>query len=173
VGGQVDVGEIARVAGSWSWSGDVTATPSADTEGGSETFQISSQLNLGASGALAPGVNLTVGVQYADWSDIVDPDLEKPGTIGFGIGLEWEDASVLTSQSPLRLGWRRTPIPFGFDGEKVDESAWTAGIGLNLVQANDVPLARVDLAVERGSRSASSLMERFWRASLSVRVAGF
>jgi hypothetical protein len=27
--------------------------------------------------------------------------------------------------------------------------------------------------VERGSRSASTLMERFWRASLSVRVAGF
>jgi hypothetical protein len=53
------------------------------------------------------------------------------------------------------------------------ESALGGGIGVLLARAGDIPLARVDVAVERGRREGGSLGEDFWRTTLTFRAAGF
>jgi hypothetical protein len=108
-------------------------------------------------------------MSYADWSAAHE---EGAVAFGYGVGLELEQVSLLGRLLPVRLGYKRADLPFRFDGEAPSESAWTAGIGFNMAQVGSIPLARVDFAIEAGSRSAGSLSESFRRATMTVRVAG-
>ncbi|MGM0668306.1 MAG: hypothetical protein ACQET1_01225, partial [Gemmatimonadota bacterium] len=74
---------------------------------------------------------------------------------------------------PLRLGMRRSTLPFLLDGAEPRESLVSAGLGLNLSQAEAFILAGVDLALERGTREAGSFSEDFYRGTLTVRVSGW
>jgi hypothetical protein len=64
-------------------------------------------------------------------------------------------------------------LPFRFRDEDPVEKVFSGGIGLNITQVEQLVLAGVDLAVERGSRDAGTLSESFWRATLTFRVAGW
>jgi hypothetical protein len=44
---------------------------------------------------------------------------------------------------------------------------------MDLLQAGTVTLGTLDLTLERGSRDAGVLTERFWRLSTSLRISGF
>lgn len=174
-GARFDLSRIATFAGSVTWSGTLEADPSADTEGGAAEFDVPTRYRLGASGALLPGLNLVAGLDWADWSGKAEtnPELGGSASLGYGFGLEWAEAGLFGLETPIRLGYRFSEFPFRFDGDDPEETAFTGGIGFNFVQAGTVPLARVDVAVERGDRSAASLSEEFWRATVSMRVAGF
>jgi hypothetical protein len=68
---------------------------------------------------------------------------------------------------------RRSDLPFRFGDEAPRETLLSAGVGLELFRAEDVVLGALDLALERGKRDAGELSERFWRGTLTIRVAGF
>ena len=53
------------------------------------------------------------------------------------------------------------------------ESAITGGLGMNLLESEDLLLARADFGLERGKRDAGSFSEDFWRLSVTLRVTGF
>jgi hypothetical protein len=178
VGAQVDIGSVARVAASYTWSADLEAEASDDTDAGDGTFGMPSEVRLGGTATLAPRVSLSAGLHWADWARTrsVGSDVVGLATLALGGGLEWAGASVLGKPSALRVGYRRAELPFreaGGPGDSPSENILSAGLGMNLLQAGAITLASLDLALERGSRDAGSIEERFWRFSTSVRISGF
>lgn len=170
-----DATELIRVAGSVIWSGDLHAE--AKGEGGSRSrdFDLPTEYRVGASGNLGSGLAVNLGLQYADWSG-ADDDFEEASTAGavwsLGGGFEWEGPPLLGRNFPLRAGYRRRQLPFRFEGAAPSESAFAVGLGLNLLEAEDLPLARIDISVEVGDREGGSISESFTRATVTLRVAG-
>ncbi len=175
-GASLDLGNLGRVSGSVTWSSALDAAASDDTEGASRSYDVPLQVRLGASAVVAPGLALTAGLTRADWSSLdggfMDGTSAGP-TTSYGFGLELTRARLLGRSAPLRAGYRRTELPFALGSGTPSEKVWAAGLGLNLSQAGDLVRAAVDVALERGDRSDAVLSERFWRATLTVRVAGF
>jgi len=94
-------------------------------------------------------------------------------TNGFGMGLELSRARLLGLTAPLRFGYRKSNLPFSFGSSGATETALAGGFGFILNETSGITLAGADFALERGERSDSSLTERFWRATLSLRVSGY
>jgi hypothetical protein len=119
-------------------------------------------------------LSATANLSYSDWSGSggIDPSAMTGANWSFGAGLEWGGASLGGRSIPLRLGYRRTDLPFRFGADDPVESVLAAGIGFNLRQLGTISLARMDLAVERGSRDAGSLSEAFTRMTVTLRMAG-
>lgn len=170
------LGTVGRVAGSLTWSSGLDAEASDDTDGASGSFDLPLQVRLGASAALAPGLSLSASWASADWS-AVGADLRGGSTArassSYGAGVELSRATLLGRSAPLRVGYRRTALPFGFGAGDAAETAWSGGLGLNLAQSGPVVLSVLDVAVERGTRKDDALTERFWRGTLTVRVSGY
>ncbi len=180
-GGHLTVGAVfdpipqVRVGASLGWSGDLEADPGPDTEGGTLSFALPSVLRLGASGALTTRLMATVGIQLADWSNVdavLDTTSSAGQTLGFGAGMEWGGPQFLGRSLPVRIGYRRLELPFGSGGPDPVESSLSAGLGFNLAQVEEFPLAALDFTLERGTRTDDPLEEKFWRATLTLKVSG-
>jgi hypothetical protein len=176
VGAVWDPAEFLRLGGSATWSGDLDAEPTKETKGQAASYALPTVFRLGASGVLTPGVSLSLGMSYADWT--TDQGGLAPGTVvggvwSFGGGIEWQASGLGNRTLPVRLGLRRSDLPFSFDGKAPTEMVYSGGLGLNLTQADEFVLAGVDLSVERGKREAGSLSEDFWRGTMTFRVSGW
>jgi hypothetical protein len=171
-----NVGTVARVAASVTWSGDLNATASDDTPSMDRNFSLPMQYRLGTSIVLAPGFMITASAIRADWADI-ERDLDTPTTVGstsnIGVGVELSRANIFGLALPLRFGYRTGKLPFALGSDVATERIFSAGLGLSLSQADDIVLGGVDAAIERGRRSGSVLSEAFWRATISLRVSGY
>lgn len=168
--------DFLRVSGSMTWNGDLDAEPSDDTKGSAATFRLPTEYRVGASGVLTPDLTLTLGAAYADWTPSsrgLSADEVVDGAWTYGGGLEWEVLRLGSRTMPLRLGMRRSTLPFLLEGEEPRESLLSGGLGLNLSQTETFVLAGVDLSLERGTREAGSFSEDFWRGTLTVRVSGW
>jgi hypothetical protein len=167
--------ELVNVAASATWSTSLDAEASSTTEGGDGSYDLPLQLRLGASAQLAPGLTLSASAVRADWSGVGDQlngGAEADATLAFGAGIELSQARLFGREAPLRLGFRRSGLPFSVGGESASERIFSGGFGLVLAESGEILLANMDLAVERGRRTAGSLTENFWRATLSVRASG-
>ena len=175
-GASMNLGTVARVAASLTWSGALNATASDDTDGDSRSYDVPIQFRVGGSALLAPGLAVSASLSSADWS-AVDGDLRGSSSTGrvnsYGAGLELTRARLLGRTAPLRLGYRRAELPFALGTGTPTESVWAGGMGLHLSEVGELVRAAVDLGVERGTRSDSELSERFWRSTLTVRISGF
>ncbi len=177
-GASADVGEILHVAASYTWSSDLDALPDDETIGSEATFGMPSDLRVGATAVLSPQLSAVVGVHRAAWGSGGDGaiDVGARNTFSWGGGVEWAGASVLGKPSSLRLAYRGSQLPFAVeDVADPSESAFSGGLGMDLLASTtgEVILARLDLALERGTRQAGLFEENFWRLSTSVRVSGF
>ena len=176
VGAVWDPVSALRLGGSVTWSGDLELSPDGgDEELERREYSLPLELRAGATGSLAPNLNLSLGVSYADWSD-TGRDLREGGARGsawsYGGGLEWFGPQFLGRSLPVRVGYRSADLPFLFKGEAVTESGFSGGFGLNLADTDQGARARFDLAVERGEREAAAFSEEFWRTTVTIRVAG-
>jgi hypothetical protein len=175
-GVSADLGSVARIAASAAWSSELSADASDGTTAPSKSFSLPLQLRVGASALLAPGLMLTGSVARSDWSD-TSADLATGSTAAagtsYGFGLELTRARVLGRQAPIRLGYRRAELPFDSGAGAPTESALTGGLGLALNAGEGIALGGVDVSLERGERRDSALTESFWRATVTLRVAGF
>ena len=176
IGASASLGSVLRVGGSYTWSSELDALPDEGTEGAEGSFGLPAELRVGATATLSPELRIIGGLQSSTWSS-ADEDLSVGGArdiLSWGGGLEWAGASVLGKPSSLRLGYRAAELPFTTDGATdPTETAFTGGLGMDLLTSGEVLLARLDLALERGLREAGTFEERFWRFSTSVRVSGF
>ncbi len=178
VGVRWDPAQLVRLSASVNWYGTLEAQPQDSTPGPTFDFDLPLEFRVGASGALTPELALSASASYADWTatdlaaDSLPPGDAASTALGFGAGLEWSGLAVGGKSFPLRFGYKRQQLPFKFEGDTPIETVLAGGLGFNLAQAEGVTLARMDLALERGSRSGGSLTERFWRMSLSFHAAG-
>jgi len=176
LGAHFDFAELVRLAASLTWSGTLSAEREQGADGDGADFDLPVHLRLGGTAILSPSLSLVLGVTYADWSDLSGgPGEETEGqtVVDFGSGLEWRALRLLGRTTRLRIGYGSSDHPFTFQGDPVDESTWTTGLGIELIQLQDQPLARLDLSLERGDRSSATLEESFWRGGISLRIAGF
>lgn len=176
-GASAQFGAVARVAGSFTWSSALTATASSTTEGGSTSYDLPFQYRVGGSVLLTRGVTFNAGVERANWSAVKAGTFHDGSagstTTSFGFGLELTKASMFGRTSPIRLGYRRTQLPFASAGSgKPIEKSLSAGLGITFHKAGDYTLAGVDLTLERGTRQDATLLEHFWRGTFTLRVTG-
>jgi hypothetical protein len=176
VGASADVAGLIRVAASATASTDLEAVATSVTEGADRSYSMPLQLRVGASGQLAPGLLMSASASRADWSATAD-DLgggtQAGATHAFGVGLELSSVQWLGRSAPLRVGFRRTGLPFSLDGGDANEQVFSGGFGFALNQTNEIVLASTDFGLEKGRRIGGSYREDFWRATLSVRLLGF
>lgn len=175
-GASASIGSFAHLAGSFTWSSALDASPSSDTEGAGQSFDLPLQLRVGGTAILAPGLAFSAGLTRADWSGIgaqLTEGASAGTTTSWGMGLELSRASILGRQAPLRFGYRKTDLPFLLYQGAPTESVWAGGLGLHLSRSGDFVRAALDLALEKGTREDAILSESFWRGTISVRVSGF
>lgn len=186
VGVQWDPMEILRVAGSVRWSGTLVGDA---VEGRAQRRELDLPLQVaaGASGFLVPGLLASVSGRWSGWS-VTDPDaIGVPGaepvsardTWEVGGGLEWAPIRPAARRTfPIRVGVQHRQLPFPFAHEAPSETFYGGGVGMRVGADPANPLAQVDLAVQRGTRTApgageiGELRERMWRVSLSLALFG-
>ena len=170
-----DPSELLRVAASFSWANELRLAPAGGDAVDTRSYSIPLEVRGGAMGTLAPGLSIAASFGWADWSKVageVGEDEVRSATWTYGAGLEWARGEFIGRTLPIRLGIRSQQLPFHFRGAPASETALSAGVGLHLVNVQELPAARVELGVERGDRSAGDFSESFVRVSFSVRLAG-
>ncbi len=176
LGFQWDPVAVVRLGGAVTVSQDLKAKPTGSTEGAPKVFSIPTEYRLGASGILTPRLAVSAGITYADWkpsADGLDSGLVSGSIMGVGGGLEWAGLVWGGRNLPFRVGFKRSDLPFTFDGETPTETSFTGGLGLNMVPAQTGLIGTIDMAFERGKREAGSLSETFWRVAVTFRVGSF
>lgn len=154
---------------------DLDAEAQDDTDGADRTFDLPVQYRAGLSATFGP-VLLGASAVLADWSGTQDDltgSVQAGSANGYGVGVEFSRARLWGRDAPLRFGYRRSTLPFSFDADEVTERIYSGGVGLALNRTNNITLASVDLAVERGRRWAGGIAENFWRGTISFQAAGF
>ena len=165
-----------RLAASATWSTDLTADATGLTESGDRSFRIPLQLRVGASSVLTPGLSLSASAMRADWSgtgDDVGSSIRAGAVTGVGVGVEISRVRLFGREAPLRLGYRRTGLPFTLGTEPATERVFSGGLALILNQSNGVVLATADAGLERGRRAGDVFAEEFWRATVSLKLSAF
>ena len=175
-----------RVGASVTWAG----TLSADSTRGVATdrdIELPLQLSGGVSAYLAPSLLAAVSGRWSGWSategtvaaDLTGVEVVSRDTWEVGGGLEWDNPESRATRSyPLRLGFQYRQLPFSFVGDAPSE--WVAGAGAGMRLGTDPanPLARIDLTIQRGERTAAGdattgdLSESMWRFVLSLALFG-
>jgi hypothetical protein len=170
-----DPSDLLRVSASVDWAGDLTLDPVAPTTGSEVVYPMPLTLRGGGTFTLTDGLALVVGVSRADWSGIDEAlggDAARGAAWSYGGGVEWSEMSLLGRGLPVRLGYTMRDLPFHFDGEPSEESSFSGGFGMDLSRGETRSVARLDLSLERGSRSAGVFSEDYWRTTVSMRLAG-
>jgi hypothetical protein len=175
-GFQWDPVGAVRLAGAAHWSQDLEAEAVSAADETTARFKLPTEYRLGASGVLTPRLTLSAGLSYADWQPSEDL-LEQEDIVGtvwsYGAGLEWAGLDWGLRNFPIRIGYRRSDLPFTFQGTDPAETLFSGGIGMNLLPMESGFIAVADLGIERGTRDSGSLSESFWRMSLTLRVGSF
>lgn len=172
-GAALTVGTVLRLAGSATLSGDLKAEASSDTKGEDRTYDLPLRIQMGGTAVLAPGLSLSASVSTADWQGTVGDTPGAGRDVNYGVGIELGRARLLGREAPLRIGYRKSDLPFGLEGGRPTEKVFTGGLGLSLSKSNSLTLASLDVALERGKRTEGPITEKFWRSTLTVRVSGF
>lgn len=165
---------LLRVSNSISWSDDLSFSPTGKESGEKGSYRIPLELRGGGTVTLTSWLALHFGLTFADWSD-TGADLKEGMTRGdtwsYGGGLEWSGITLLGRPIPIRMGARHRDLPFYSDGAPASERTLSGGIGLNLVDVGDQPLARIEMGIEQGNREAGAVSEDLSRIVVSVRIS--
>jgi hypothetical protein len=170
-----DLSSVVRVAAAITWTDKLELSPSIDATPEARDYSLPLEIRAGAAASLTPELALSASIAYADWSTVgeeLGAGTTRSGALSYGGGIEWAGASLFGRAFPLRVGARHQDLPFHLEGSPADEQTLSGGFGLELVEAEGQPIARIDFGIERGTRSSGALSESFFRTTLSLRLAG-
>jgi hypothetical protein len=117
------------------------------------------------------GASISARVAHDAWSSL--SSLSSSNIKAFdgwdtGVGVEATGPRILQRIVMLRAGARLRTLPFGFNGEKVSETSFMAGLGAPLTRER----ASFDFAVQRASRTTGGdVQERGFILSFGLRVS--
>lgn len=116
-----------------------------------------------------PGTTMSLRYEKTAWSDMASLGTDSMSTFDatdIGAGLDFSGPTIGGTSSVIRLGVRDRNLPFGWNGNKVDERSYSGGVG--------VPLGRgrghVDLTLQRVMREAGAIKERSWLVTLGLGI---
>lgn len=170
-----DPSPVLQVGATAAWGGTVKVDPTDGEEGVSREVSVPLELKVSAAVVLDPTLALSAGATFSNWTDLGDPRVDDAGggrVMSYGAGVEWEGMSFWAGGFPLRVGFRRSTLPFRFLGEKVEENTISFGFSVVMVQALGLPLAALDLAFEAGNRDSGDFEESFRRLTVTTRIGG-
>ena len=177
VGAGVEIPGVARLSGSVTWGGTLTADPSGSTAAAGVEMDMPLEYRVGGTAILSERLFLNAGVHYGDFGDAgrTLDGVDGASVLRYGGGLEWAGLNLLGKTSALRAGYRRGNQPFEVAGQgNITESVISTGLGMQLVQGpGGAILAESDFALEWGTRESSFMNEDFLRLSISLRLSGF
>jgi hypothetical protein len=171
VGASAEVTRRVRVSADLSIQGDLTAD--RDSISGiarTRVYDMPMAFEAGASVQATDRLMLTGAGGWTGWGGSTggSPSFDAADIVWAGIGAELTGTRILGAAVPLRLGFRRTDLPFFRPGgSQASESAVTGGFGLRVAQDQ----ARFDVALELGSRgdlAKAGFKESFQRLSISM-----
>jgi hypothetical protein len=116
------------------------------------------------------GANISARVSRELWSSLDGLSGSAGAHDGWdaSVGAEASGPRIMQRIITLRAGGRYRTLPFGFNGERVRETAFMAGFGVPLTRNR----ATFDFAVQRAARDASgSVDERGYILSFGLRVS--
>jgi len=125
------------------------------------------------SGSIAfegfPGASISARVSHDSWSSL--QSLSSTGVRALdgwdtGVGIEASGPRLMQRVIALRAGARFRTLPFAYNGEKVSESTFAAGLGLPLSRDR----AALDFSLQHASRTAADIKERGLILSFGLRV---
>ena len=117
------------------------------------------------------GASISARVAHDAWSSL--GTLSSSGTKAYdgwdtGVGAEVTGPRILQRIIVVRTGARLRTLPFGFNGEKVTEKSFVAGLGIPLTRDR----ASFDFALQRANRSTSAAVkETGYILSFGLRVS--
>lgn len=165
------------VATSASFGGALNAE-SQDTVSDDRSYQIPTRVALGASGRVSDNLLVAISGEWGGWSALNEATEAVGGArdvVSLHGGVEWDGGQLWGRPLPVRLGARRTGLPFSWGTPRepsgwADETALTGGIGMLLAGG----ALRADLSTDRGWRGGADagLEESFWRTTFSITVLG-
>ncbi len=169
----IDPHPLIHLGSAIEWSSDLTETPDEDTQGGVNTYEIPLKLSAGATAGLTQRLLFNSSFVYQDWSGAGG---FAEGTVSgrkmsWGAGIEWRAMQQEFRSLPIRVGYRSGAPPFRFAAQDPTETAWSLGVGFNLVELEGIPLGWIDLGVERATRTSLPLDENFWRGTISIGIS--
>lgn len=170
-----DPHQLIHLGGAIEWSSALAETPSEGTTGGVNRYDIPLRISVGATGRLTPRLLLNGSMVYQDWSEaggFADGVVSGRRT-SWGAGLEWRAVQRESRSIPVRGGYRSGSPPFRFQSQDPGETAWSLGLGFNLVEFEGTRMGWIDLAVERATRTSLPLDESFWRGTISLGISRF
>ncbi|MDX1675265.1 MAG: hypothetical protein R3314_10765 [Longimicrobiales bacterium] len=186
VGVRWDPSPAARLAASVTWSGTLNADSVAG-QVSSQEYELPLQVAGGASVYLSTGIMAAFSGRWSGWS-VTDPSgglIEPETTVvsrdtwEIGGGIEFDDPDRRQVRSfPLRLGFQYRQLPFTFVSDQPTEWLASAGLGMRIGADFNTPVARIDLTIQRGARTAAGgagidpLDETLWRFALGVSIFG-
>jgi len=118
-----------------------------------------------------PGVIVSARAAHDNWSSLTS--LSTSGIQAFdgwdiGGGVEATGPRIMQRIVTVRAGARFRTLPFGFNGEKVSEKTFAAGLGAPLTRDR----ASLDISIQRAARTAGSdVKERGLILSVGLRVS--
>ncbi|WP_419949233.1 hypothetical protein [Candidatus Palauibacter sp.] len=170
-GGSVRLADRVVVGGALGQGGTLYGTAAGSDRPDAE-FDLPASVELGGSIRVTGELLVTAGAGRAWWS-AVEPFGEATGSEfnshdveWLGGGLEYGAMSLLGGRLPLRIGARRTGLPFSRGAEALTERAFSGGFGWEFQEG----LAVLDIAFEAGTREGVAdlgLAESFQRMTLS------
>ena len=117
------------------------------------------------------GATISARVAHDAWSSLnslASSSIQGFDAWDYSVGAEATGPRVIQRIITVRAGARSRALPFGFNGQKVSETSFMAGLG--------VPLARdragLDFTLQRAARSAAGdIKERGIILSFGLRVS--
>lgn len=162
-----------RVSGVLSWTGDLKAKQdTAGLEVARYDVPMPVEWAVGGSYRAAERLLVSAAGGWAGWGGSAAEFVssESSDVWWLGVGAEWLGLRLFGAGLPVRVGFRRTGLPFHpVGGEPLTEKAFTLGAGIDVAGG----IATMDAALEIGSRgdlAASGVEESFTRFSLSLAV---
>jgi hypothetical protein len=118
-----------------------------------------------------PGASISARVAHDSWSSLSSLSSANTRAIdGWdrGLGVEVTGPRILQRIVTLRAGARARTLPFAFNGEKVSETSFSAGLGAPLTRQR----ASFDIAIQRANRTTGAdVKERGVILSFGLRVS--
>ena len=170
-----DPSPFLQVGATLAWSGKIKIAPVDGAVGVNREVSAPLEFKVSTTAILSPRLAVNAGATTSNWTNLGDPSLDAVGggrVMSFGAGVEWEVTSFWAGGFPLRIGFRRSELPFRFLDNVVKENTVSFGFSVVMAQALDLPLAALDLAIEVGKRNSGNFKETFRRLTVSTRVGG-
>jgi hypothetical protein len=134
------------------------------------TADIPDRLSAGVTYDGITGATISGRLSRDTWSSLAGLSNSTETFDGWdaSVGAEASGPRIMQRIVTLRAGARYRTLPFGHDGERVQETAFMAGFGIPLTRNR----ASLDLAAQRAMRSASgTVRERGFILSFGLRVS--